>query len=452
MRKNLRLLGHILTFFSVSLVAFYVLDPFTAIFVIAILALIVLYFGYQTRVDLKKQLQLYEEAASKMMSGEKVDFVAPIAISKSEVLGPAYNDLIKYVAHRVAEVNKSQQMIQSVTTVIDAPLVIVNTKGAIDYANQSFQKLTNNDGIKSISYNKIKPIVLRKLVQDALIREVIVKNELEINGTFYTSVSQPLYDEDHRFTGVVILFHDVTELKTYQQLQREFFTNASHELKTPITAIKGCAEILLTGDLPGEAQAEFLEIIAKENERLGNLVKDLLLINRYDTNQIQLNKKEFSLIALISDVIMQTESIAALKNQKVLFNFGSDYCFKGDRSRLEQCFLNLITNAIHYSHDETRIKISFTKEQSSLIIKIKDEGIGIPKEDVKHIFERFYRVDRARDRHTGGTGLGLSIVKSIVEAHDGKIKVKSEEGKGTTFIISFPLDGSLGKGHDRKMT
>lgn len=445
MKKNLRMAGNILTVLSVSFVVFYAVGFMTSAIVAAVLVLIVIYFGCQTRANLKKQLKLYEEAANKMMSGEQVDFVAPIALSKGEVLGPAYNNLIKYVSDSVAEVNKSQQMIKSVTTVIDAPLVIINTKGCIDYANQSFQKLTQHAALKNVSYDQIKPIVLRKLIQDALIREVIVKNELEINGTYYNSVSQPLYDEDSRFSGVVILFHDVTELKTYQNLQREFFTNASHELKTPITAIKGCVEILLSGGLPSEAQVEFLEIIAKENERLGNLVKDLLLINRYDTNQIELNKKKFALSDLIKDVIVQTESIAALKSQKVVFEFESEYYFKGDRSRLEQCFLNLVTNAIHYSLDETKIHLSFAKGQSCLVIKIKDAGIGIPKEDVKYIFERFYRVDKARNRHTGGTGLGLSIVKSIVEAHDGNIQVRSEEGKGTTFIMSFPIDGSQGK-------
>jgi two-component system phosphate regulon sensor histidine kinase PhoR len=433
------MLGNILTIFSVSLVAFYALDFVTATIVATMLVLSFIYFQYQTRANFKKQLKLYEAAANKMMSGEKVDFVTPIALSKDEVLGPAYNELIKYVSDSVAEVNKSQQMIKSVTTVIDAPLVIVNTKGYIDYSNQSFQKLIKHETLKSISYNKIKPTVLRKLIQDALIREVIVKSELEINGTYYDSVSQPLYDEDSCFWGVVILFHDVTELKNYQNLQREFFTNASHELKTPITAIKGCAEILLSGSLPNETQTEFLEIIYKENERLGNLVNDLLLINRYDSNQIELNKKEFSLNDLIKEIITQTESIASLKNQEVLFDFDFGYNFKGDRFRLEQCLLNLVTNAIHYSPDDTKINLSLAKEQTDIVIKIKDEGIGIPQKDVKHIFERFYRVDRARDRHTGGTGLGLSIVKSIVEAHDGKIKVKSEEGKGTTFIISFPI-------------
>lgn len=439
MREKLRIGGNILIILGVSFAAFYALNFFPATIVVAVLIISGVYFGYQSRANLKKQLKLYESAANKMMSGEKVNFVAPIAISKGEVLGPTYNDLIKYVADSVAEVNKSQQMIKSVTSVVDSPLVIINTTGYIDYANQSFRKLTKHESLKSISYNKLEPTILRRLIQDALIREVIVKNELEIRGTYYNSVSQPLYDEDKRFSGVVILFHDVTELKTYQNLQREFFTNASHELKTPITAIKGCAEILLRGDLPSEAQMEFLEIIAKENERLSNLVKDLLLLNLYDTNQIELNKKEFSLNDLIKDILMQTESIATLKSQQVLFNFDSEYIFKGDRSRLKQCLLNLVTNAIHYSPDETTIVLSLAKTQSQIIIKVKDLGIGIPKKDVKHIFERFYRVDKARDRHTGGTGLGLSIAKSIIKAHDGKIKVKSEEGKGTTFIISFPI-------------
>lgn len=449
MSEKLRLAGNVLFFFSLFLAALYALNFIPATIIVAILISAV-YFGYQASADFKKQLKLYESAATKMMNGEKVNFVTPIKISNGKVVGAAYNDLIKYVSDSVAKVNKSQQMVMRVTSVVDAPLVIVNTTGYIDYANQSFRKLTKHESLKSISYNKLEPTILRRLIQDALIREITVKNELEIDGTYYNSVSQPLYDEDKRFSGVVILFHDVTELKTYQNLQREFFTNASHELKTPITAIKGCAEILLAGNLPSEAHVEFLEIIAKENERLSNLVKDLLLLNRYDTNQIQLNKKEFSLNDLIKDILMQTKSLATLKSHKVLFVCDTEYRFIGDRARLKQGLLNLVTNAIHYSPDETKISLSLAKEQSQLIIKVEDLGIGIPKKDVKHIFERFYRVDRARDRHTGGTGLGLAIAKSIVEAHDGLIKVKSKEEKGTTFIISFPIERVLEATKDEK--
>lgn len=415
------------------------LAPLVAAVLITVLGLILAYFRSHKHADLRAHLKMYEETANKLTSGEKVDHIAPIALSGDEVLGAAYNELIKYVGDSVAEARKSKRMIKSVTTVIDAPLVIISANGRIDYANNSFLKLARRDSLKNVSYEKIKNKALSALLQDALIREVVAKKEIEIKQKYYDSVSQPLYDEDRRFSGVVVLFHNVTELKTYQNLQREFFTNASHELKTPITAIKGCTDILISGAAQGQMAKEFLHIIAKENLRLENLVKDLFLINRYDTNQIDLKKEMIHLNDMIENVIVQTETIAELKRQPIEFTSEERFDFKGDRLRLEQCFLNLLTNAIHYSPDETRIEITIARINSTIEIKIKDYGTGIPKQDLPHVFERFYRIDRSRDRHSGGTGLGLAIVKSTIEAHRGSIIVESEEEVGTTFTMMLPV-------------
>ncbi|MCL1990850.1 MAG: ATP-binding protein [Defluviitaleaceae bacterium] len=392
---------------------------------------------------MKKHLQLYEEVSNKLTSGEKVDYITPIALSQDEVLGAAYNALIKYVGDRAAEVRKSQQMIDSVTTVIEAPLIIIGANGRVDYANNSFLKLVKRDSLTNVSYEKIKNKALKALLQDVLIREVASKKEIDIKQQYYEAVSQPLYDDGQRFSGVVLLFHNVTELKTYQNLQREFFSNASHELKTPITAIKGCVDILISGSAPQDMEKEFLSIIAKENLRLENLVKDLFLVNRFDTNQIDLKKESIDLNDLIEDVIKQVETLVALKSQSISLICDEQIHVEGDPLRLTQCFLNLITNAIHYTPETTQIEMMMTQTGSQIEIKIKDYGTGIPKKDLPHIFERFYRVDRARSRHSGGTGLGLAIVKATIEAHQGKITVESEEEVGTTFTMTLPAKSSI---------
>jgi len=424
--------------FSFLWLIIYFTPPHIATSLIGLLGLILFYFKSYKQAGLKEHLKRYEDASNRLTSGEKVDFIAPIALSQDEVLGSAYNDLIKYVEDRAREVRKSQQMIDSVTTVIESPLVIIGANGRIDYANNSFHKLVRRDILQNVSYERIKNKELRALLQDALIRETVARKEFEVKNKYYEVDTQPLYDDEKHFLGVILLFHDVTELKTYQNLQREFFTNASHELKTPITAIKGCADILLTGTAPEDMVKEFLNIIVKENLRLENLVKDLFLVNRFDTNQIDLNREMIDLNQMIIDIMAQIETIAELKNQPIDLISDDQITVKGDPLRLEQCFLNLLTNAIHYSPEMTRIEIMMQKIKEIIEIKIKDYGTGIPKKDLPHIFERFYRVDRARARHSGGTGLGLSIVKATIEAHNGSITVESEEEVGTTFTIVLP--------------
>jgi len=439
MRKRIEIIAIIVLIFSILWVLTSHTSPIVATVVIGGIASILFYFRTYRQADLRDHLKMYEEASNRLTSGEKVDYIAPIALSGDEVLGSAYNDLIKYVEDRAREIRKSKQMIDSVTKVIDAPLVIIGASGRIDYANNSFHKLAKRDTLRKVSYEKVRNKELRALLEDALIREVVTKKELVVKEKYYEVVVQPLYGDDKRFSGVVLLFHDVTELKTYQNLQREFFTNASHELKTPITAIKGCADILISGSAPEDMAKEFLNIILKENLRLENLVKDLFLVNRFDTNQINLEREMIDLNGMLTDIMVQIETIAELKSQPIELMSDDQINIKGDPIRLEQCFLNLLTNAIHYSPEMTRIEIMMTKMGRKVEIKIRDYGTGIPKKDLPHIFERFYRVDRARARHSGGTGLGLAIVKATIEAHHGSITVESEEEVGTTFTIILPL-------------
>jgi two-component system phosphate regulon sensor histidine kinase PhoR len=315
-----------------------------------------------------------------------------------------------------------------VTNIIDAPLVIIDANGKIDYANQPFSEWLEAGNVR---YRE-----LRQTLEDALIRESARKYELQVADKYFVATSNPFFSEEQDFKGAVILFHDITDLKKYQSLQKDFFGNASHELKTPISAIKGCAEILLAGGHDEATLTEFLTIIQDENNRLERLVQDLLLINRYDFDQIKLQYQEICLNELMTECVLQVLNMANLKGQKIHLEAEESIIFCGDYVKLQQSFLNLLTNAIHYSDNGTTINIILRKTSSGRIrIKVRDQGCGIPKRDLPHIFERFYRVDKARSRHTGGSGLGLSIAQSIIEAHKGSIRVESTINKGTTFTI-----------------
>ncbi|MGL4972031.1 MAG: sensor histidine kinase, partial [Culicoidibacterales bacterium] len=211
-------------------------------------------------------------------------------------------------------------------------------------------------------------------------------------------------------------------------------------LKTPVSAIKGASELLLGGAKENpEILTEFLEIIFKENERLAYMIEDLLELSRVDSADYRMNFKTVNLVA-IADECQQTFKTKLTEKEMILvIEAEKEMVLTGDAQRLKQVFVNLISNAIKYSNPKTKITVSFKKDWQNMYVTFRDEGIGIPKKDLKHIFDRFYRVDKARSRDSGGTGLGLAIAKSIVTRHHGRIYIESQEGIGTEIFLEFPI-------------
>lgn len=404
-----------------------------------ILMTILMIIQYRRAMKYLAQLRQYDEVAEKIQQDQTWIGVPPLVIEQQEVLGIKYNKLMRFIGQQECRNRRNMQIISIITNSIDVPLVILNIKGEVEYANNRFKQWVDISALKTVSFTKIKHEGLRKILEDALICETTRKKQLEINQQYYISIANPIYNEQDDFNGSVIIFHDITDLKKYQNLQKEFFGNASHELKTPISAIKGCTEILLNGAKNDPAALdEFLTIISDENNRLEQLVKDLLLVNRYEFDQIKMKRYEFDLSELLTDCIVQALNVANLKQQKIVLEASEEYVIEADYVQLQHCFLNLLTNAIHYSGEGTVITIKVKSYGDNYQIKVIDQGVGIPSVDIPHIFERFYRVDRARARHTGGTGLGLSIVHSIIEAHQGHIEVSSRLNVGTTFKVNLP--------------
>jgi two-component system sensor histidine kinase VicK len=225
-------------------------------------------------------------------------------------------------------------------------------------------------------------------------------------------------------------------------MRREFVANVSHELKTPLTSIKSYTETLLSGMLDNKDISErFLNVINSEADRMTRLVRDLLQLSNFDYSQSNLDKYESDIVKLVKQSITKLEMTARGKGQKLelICEYNE---MKGffDHDRLEQVLLNIISNSIKYTGKNGEIKVSLLKEGNRAIIKVKDNGMGIPREDLPRIFERFYRVDKARSRELGGTGLGLSIAREIIKAQNGTIDIYSDVGKGTEVVIKLPLE------------
>lgn len=251
----------------------------------------------------------------------------------------------------------------------------------------------------------------------------------------------PVIGDHGRWLGVVIVMHNITELVRLEQIRKDFVANVSHELRTPITSIKGFSETLLDGAYKDETMLiSFLEIIHKESNRLQMLIQDLLELSKIEQHGFSVEIMDTSLQEVLIRGAELTSPRLDEKNMEFNVDIVRDVHVMGDVNRLIQIVTNLITNAINYSPEDTVVTIRLKEDDNYGIIEIEDQGIGIEKNELPRVFERFYRVDRARSRNSGGTGLGLAIVKHLVEAHHGKLNVESEVGKGTNMQIFIPKE------------
>ena len=240
--------------------------------------------------------------------------------------------------------------------------------------------------------------------------------------------------------GAILVFHDLTRLKQLENTRQEFVANVSHELRTPLSLIKGFVETLLEGakDDP-DLSTRFLKTIAKHTDRLTYLIEDLLTISRLESGQIVMNLQQVDLREEAGRVLDDLLARAAEKKTTLDNQLPAGLTARADADRLQQVLFNLVENAIKYGKSDGRVSIGGRElPENKVELWVQDDGPGIPAESRERVFERFYRVDRARSRETGGTGLGLAIVKHIVQAHGGEVWVKSDLGAGSTFFLTLP--------------
>ena len=250
-------------------------------------------------------------------------------------------------------------------------------------------------------------------------------------------IGQLAYNFNHM--AKELLLH-LDNQKKLEEMRKEFVANVSHELRTPLTSIRTYAETLTDGAMEDtEMSVRFLKVIKDEAERMSELVTDLLELSRLDSGSLQAIELDvIELIGLLRKTVIQSQFLADTKNQKICFEPGIDSCFiEANASRISQVVSNILSNSIKYSPEHTKIYVSIAQTNTHYEVTIKDEGMGIPSDSLPHIFERFYRVDKARSRAMGGTGLGLAIAKEIMEEHGGSIEVSSELNSGVTMILRF---------------
>ena len=250
------------------------------------------------------------------------------------------------------------------------------------------------------------------------------------------------FSSDQTQGGVLVVIHDVTEQRKSEQSRREFVANVSHELRTPLTNIKSYAETIVSAgdELPGELRTNFLGVIINEADRMTRIVQDLLTLSKIDYGKMEMNISRFS-FAQAAQNVYEAARLNAEQNHHHTMTFTCEDNIPdvlGDRERIEQVVMNIVSNAIKYTPDGGKIEIYAGSSGKSVFVRVTDNGIGIPEKDLPRLFERFYRVDKARSRESGGTGLGLSIAREILSQHRGEIKIDSVYGEGTDVRITLP--------------
>lgn len=362
------------------------------------------------------------------------------------------NQKTNYLAQHIrAIVLEKQMQTEQLSTVIDhieSALLLIDERGYIHLVNQSFLNMFGEERklyVGQLYYKVFKEETIHEIVQETFLYEESRKKSFSFaseNGILYFQlVSAPVVNEQNVLKGTVLVFYNITEMKKLELMRKDFVANVSHELKTPITSIRGFAETLLEGALHNqEVSEQFLGIIHDESKRLQTLIDHLLTLTKLEQDEPQLHMRKVNLELLLTEISPLIKQMVTKKSITYTEHIDNNLIIYGDQGKLKQMFINLFTNAVHYTPEYGQITLLAKLENSYIQIQITDTGIGISEEDLPRIFERFYRVDKARSRNTGGTGLGLSIVKHIVEGHSGEIAVKSTINNGTTFTIQLPTE------------
>ncbi len=388
-----------------------------------------------TEEEKKKDKNLGDKEETKKTKSKKSENV-----NIEDVLGVMTTEL----KEKLSEVSTQKNQIETILLHMTDGIIAFNMEGEIILINPAAKKFLSirpEDITFDDIFAKFKlGINMEKIIY--LENWTSTEQRIQVEDKYMNVFFAPFKNESDRPNGVIAVIQDITEHVKLDNMQKEFVADVSHELKTPITSIMGYADTLLEGEYDKETQDKFLNVIASEARRMARLVTDLLTLSRYDNNKNKVRKVSFDLGELVKKCQDKLAIEIKKKNHTVNSFVTADVPpVYADKDDIERVILNILTNSIKYTPEGGEIKIYVGFVYNDAYIKIFDNGIGIPEEDLSRIFERFYRVDKARTREMGGTGLGLSIAKEILDKNGGSIDIKSTVGEGTEVVIRIPTKG-----------
>jgi len=403
-------------------------------------------FGSMLASGIIKPINKIIHASHRFSDG---DFSRKIFYSSEDEIGELAKNLNKMaedIENKVKEVNIQSQQLRAVFNSMIEGVIVLDNKARVVSVNHTVEAIfgvtkKETEGklfLEGIRNNDIADEI-KKVLEDAASVSKELALTWPVQKIFQVNIS-PMIDKG-AIGGCLVVIHDITEIRRLETMRRDFVANVSHELKTPLTSIKGFIETLLGGALEDKDNSRhFLEIIQEHADRLNDLINDLLELSHIESREIRLDKEKTVLFDLVETVISGFGSQLNKKGIKVENSISRELIVWADKDKLGQVITNLLMNAVKFNKDSGFIKIySEIIQDNQIKIVVEDSGLGIPAKDIPRIFERFYRVDKARSRQLGGTGLGLSIVKHIIELHSGAVGVESTEGLGSKFWFTLPV-------------
>lgn len=360
-----------------------------------------------------------------------------------------FNVMSDEVNKKIMEVKERNVKTNAILSSMINGIIAVDNNKRIMFVNSSAEQMFNFKESEIVGKHILKVLRNNKLddqIHNMISNNIMMRIELEVDEPekrIFNLYSNPIVTSEigNEKIGVVIIIQDVTEMKKLENMRKDFVANVSHELKTPLTSIKGFVETLLDGAAEQEdVREKFLGIIDVEVGRLSSLIEDLLVLSEIEKNETLANHEEINIVYSTRNIMEMLAEVAKSRNISLVFNCEKNLpSLYGNEGWFKQMVVNLVDNAIKYTNENGEVRVNISCFENDIVLSVKDNGVGISEEHLKRLFERFYRVDKARSRSIGGTGLGLAIVKHVVISFSGNIDVVSEYGKGTEFIVRLPL-------------
>jgi two-component system, OmpR family, phosphate regulon sensor histidine kinase PhoR len=416
---------------------------FLSILIVTIISLIIaLIFSYR----LSAPIRAMEKFTEKLRKGDPVGTIILDTADETKTLADNINYLVEELRSKVKLANEEKSKLMTAFTSMNEGVLIVNAGGVIEFVSPVLSNML------AIQYDEVngktlmeafRSVDLQKTFLEFMETGANVSREITLGDMEPVILNVSISGvEDHPDEEkTMIVFHDVTRLKKLEKIRVDFVANVTHEIKTPLTAIIGYLETIKDGAINNIAETKkFIDIILKQSQRLNRLVEDLLTISNIEMKEAKLDFEDVSLNMSMDNVISLVEAKAKLKNITIKNDLRENLApVKADRDRLTQIFVNVLDNAVKFTPDSGSVVITADETGDYTVVSVSDTGIGVPKDEIQRLGERFYRVDRSRSRDLGGTGLGLSIVKHLMIAHGGRMEIESQLGHGTKVSLFFPL-------------
>ena len=384
------------------------------------------------------------EGAERVAAG---DFGAALEVDSTDEIGiltTTFNDMASVLHSTLDAVENERSKLDTLFLHMTDGVVAYDRDENLIHCNPAASELLRRSAQDCVYAEIFEPLCPFKKVSQ-MPRSDFFESELSVGERtielYFASFSDELNG------GVLIVLHDVTEQRKTEDRRREFVANVSHELRTPLTNVRSYAETIreADGDIPRDMENSFLDIVINETDRMTHIVQDLLTLSRLDSGRSEMNMARFPFADAIDSVLRSIALEAQRHGHELTHEYKDLPMIMGDRGRLEQVMMNVLGNAVKYTPDGGHIRVTAGADDTNVWMEVADDGIGIPKADRPRIFERFYRVDKARSRESGGTGLGLSIATEIVDRHNGRLSLVDREGPGTTVRLELPIEQEFGQ-------